>query len=90
MSCFPTGLSDKPSVRLPKIDAGEVYMPETDSIVREIFRKKIKERIKQSTPGGTWQDWDPELRALHVTKCLREKLTNRFMDVWSGMNHRRQ
>lgn len=46
---------------LPEIDDGEVY--ESDPLHRS--RKLTddnKKRIKQSKPGGTWKDWDEELR----------------------------
>lgn len=47
---------------LPEIGAGEVYAGDRLHRARNLSEKN-KKRIKQSIPGGTWQDWDPELRA---------------------------
>ena len=46
---------------LPKIDDGEVC--EQDPLHRSRkLTDNNKKRIKQSKPGGTWKDWDEELR----------------------------
>ena len=46
---------------LPEIDDGEEY--ESDILHRSRKLTEInKKRIKQSNPGGTWKDWDEELR----------------------------
>ena len=46
---------------LPEIDDGEVY--ESDPLHRSRKLTEInKKRIEQSNPGGTWKDWDEELR----------------------------
>ena len=46
---------------LPEIDDGEVY--ESDPLHRSRKLTEInKRRIEQSNPGGTWKDWDEELR----------------------------
>ena len=46
---------------LPEIDDGEEY--EKDRLHRSRkLTDKNKERIEQSKPGGTWKDWDEELR----------------------------
>ena len=47
---------------LPPIDAGEEYPEDRLHRARNLSEKN-KKRIKQSKPGGTWHDWDPELRA---------------------------
>ena len=47
---------------LQPIDAGEVYPGDPLHRARNLS-KKNKERIKQSNPGGTWDDWDEDLRA---------------------------
>ena len=67
-SCTPEdGLSSYRTVRetiedLPEIDAGEVYAGDRIHRARNLSEIN-KKRIEQSEPGGTWQDWDPELRA---------------------------
>ena len=48
---------------------------------RNLSEKNIK-RIKQSEQGGTWLDWDEELRAPCHQVSFGDKLTNRFMGVW--------
>ena len=46
---------------LPEIDDGEVY--ESDPLHRSRKLTKInKKRIMHSKPGGTWKDWNEELR----------------------------
>ena len=46
---------------LPEIDSGEVC--EEDPLHRSRkLTDENKKRIKQSKPGGTWKDWDEELR----------------------------
>ena len=46
---------------LPEIDDGEEH--ESDPLHRSRKLTEInKKRIKQSNPGGTWKDWDEELR----------------------------
>ena len=46
---------------LPKIKDGDVY--ESDPLHRSSKLSDMnKKRIKQSKPGGTWKDWDEELR----------------------------
>lgn len=39
------------------------------------------ERIKQSRPGGTWNDWDPELRA----ECHRKTSGKTYSSVYGRM-----
>ena len=47
---------------LPEITDGKVC--DTDPLHRTRKLAEInKKRLKQSKPGGTWLDWDPELRA---------------------------
>ena len=47
---------------LPPLDAGEEDPEDRLHRARNLSEKN-KERIKQSKPGGTWHDWDQELRA---------------------------
>ncbi|MDE0555476.1 MAG: DNA cytosine methyltransferase [Candidatus Poribacteria bacterium] len=46
---------------LPKIDDGEAYAPDPLHRSRKLTDVN-KKRIMQSKPGGTWEDWDEELR----------------------------
>ena len=46
---------------LPEIDDGEAYEQDLLHRSRKLSDKN-KQRIKQSKPGGTWKDWDEELR----------------------------
>ena len=46
---------------LPEIDDGEVHESDPLHRSRELSDMN-KKRIKQSQPGGTWEDWDEELR----------------------------
>ena len=47
---------------LPEISAGEVYAGDRLHRARNLSEIN-KKRIEQSEPGGTWHDWDPELRS---------------------------
>lgn len=51
---------------LPKIGAGQASL-EDPAHVSMALSKKNKRRIRQSTQGGTWRDWDDEL----VSECHR-------------------
>ena len=46
---------------LPEINDGEEYEQDRLHRSRKLTNKN-KERIEQSKPGGTWKDWDEELR----------------------------
>ena len=47
---------------LPEITDGTVYRTDPLHWTRKLAEIN-KKRLKQSEPGGTWLDWDPELRA---------------------------
>ena len=79
------GLPPFPTVRdtigdLPNIDAGGVS--EEDPLHRS--RKLIeinKKRIKQSKPGGTWEDWNESLR----TPCHQKLSGKTYKSVYGRM-----
>ena len=65
---------------LPSICAGEIC--KTDSLHRSsALSEKNKERIRQSTPGGTWRDWDEHLRV----DCHRKDTGHSFPSVYGRM-----
>ncbi len=65
---------------LPPIAAGEVS--ETDSLHRaRRFKAKNQARIKQSKPGGTWKDWDVQLRA----PCHQKPSGETYTSVYGRM-----
>lgn len=65
---------------LPSICAGEIC--KTDSLHRSsALSEKNKERIRQSTPGGTWRDWDERLRV----DCHRKDTGHSFPSVYGRM-----
>lgn len=66
---------------LPHINAGETC--ESDLLHRASrLSKKNKERIRQSVPGGTWQDWDEEL----ILPCHKKKSGNGYKSVYGRMS----
>lgn len=80
-----TGLSAYQTVRetigdLEKITHGQVSKKDPLHRAREL--KKInQERIKQSKPGGTWLDWDPDLRA----PCHQRPSGQTYKSVYARM-----
>jgi len=67
-------------LELPSIDAGE--RSESDPLhVAAGLRGKNPERIRQSKPGGTWRDWDPELRA----RCHERASGNSYVSSYGRM-----
>lgn len=46
---------------LPPIEAGEVAADDRFHLARTLEEQNL-ERVRQSRPGGTWRDWDPDLR----------------------------
>ncbi|WP_455448595.1 DNA cytosine methyltransferase [Natrinema thermotolerans] len=69
-----------PGSGLEEIEAGE--QSDTDHLhkSRGLSKKNIK-RIRSSTPGGTWEDWDKELRA----DCHRKDSGSSFKSSYSRM-----
>lgn len=66
---------------LPHINDGETC--ESDLLHRASrLSKKNKERIRQSVPGGTWQDWDEEL----ILPCHKKKSGNGYKSVYGRMS----
>ena len=60
---------------LPEITDGETC--ETDPLHQSRNLSTLnKKRIKQSLPGGTWLDWEPELRALCHLKASGKTYTS--------------
>ena len=65
---------------LPPIAAGEVSIE--DPLHRAAGLSPVNlERIRQSIPGGTWRDWDEDLR----TKCHRKSTGKTFASVYGRM-----
>lgn len=79
--------SNYPTVRdaigngvVPEIEAGEV--DEEDPLHRaRTLEEQNLERIRQSKPGGTWRDWDPEIRL----DCHRKESGQSFGSVYGRM-----
>lgn len=56
---------------------------ETDDIHRAAKLSELNlKRVRQSKPGGTWRDWDDELRL----KCHRKKSGETYVSVYGRMN----
>ena len=65
---------------LPPINAGEVC--ENDLLHRSQGLSPINmKRIRQSRPGGTWHDWDEDLR----TPCHRKETGKTYRNVYGRM-----
>ena len=65
---------------LPKITDGQIC--DTDSLHRSrSLSTRNKERIQQSKPGGTWLDWDEELRA----PCHQRSSGQTYKSVYARM-----
>lgn len=77
--------NDYPTVRnaignLPHIEAGEQC--QTDSLHRSCrLSEKNLERIRNSTPGGTWRDWDESLQL----PCHKKKTGKTYPSVYGRM-----
>lgn len=66
--------------KLPEISDGEVCR--TDLLHRSSALSKInKKRIMQSVPGGTWRDWDDELKL----KCHKKESGHTYPSVYGRM-----
>lgn len=65
---------------LPHLNAGEIC--EDDSLHRSSALSDINmRRIQQSVPGGTWRDWDDELRLT----CHKKTSGHSFPSVYGRM-----
>lgn len=79
--------SNYPTVRdaigngvVPEIKAGEI--DEEDPLHRaRTLEEQNLERIRQSKPGGTWRDWDPEIRL----DCHTKESGRSFGSVYGRM-----
>lgn len=65
---------------LPEIDAGERAASDPLHVAADL-RGKNPERMRQSKPGGTWEDWDPDLRA----KCHEEESGDSYVSSYGRM-----
>ncbi|EFC90413.1 DNA-cytosine methyltransferase [Dethiosulfovibrio peptidovorans DSM 11002] len=65
---------------LPPLSAGEVDRKDPLHRAPRLSETNL-ERIKQSKPGGTWQDWDEDL----VAKCHRKKTGTSYLAVYGRM-----
>ena len=66
--------------KLPPIEAGETYDNDWLHTSRSLSETNL-ERIKQSVPGGTWRDWDQDLRL----ECHKEESGSTFESVYGRM-----
>lgn len=65
---------------LPRVEAGNIH--ESDGLHRAGIMSDLNmERIKNSKPGGTWKDWDPEL----VAKCHIRESGESYYNVYGRM-----
>ncbi|GAB4212112.1 MAG: DNA cytosine methyltransferase [Roseiflexaceae bacterium] len=65
---------------LPTISAGETHI--LDELHRSSALSSVNlERIRQSIPGGTWRDWEPQL----IAKCHRKKTGESYDGVYGRM-----
>jgi DNA (cytosine-5)-methyltransferase 1 len=65
---------------LPPLAAGQVH--EADPLHRAAGLSEVNlRRIRQSVPGGTWRDWDPEL----VAKCHAKSSGKTYASVYGRM-----
>ncbi|CAC9531210.1 DNA cytosine methyltransferase [Bathymodiolus azoricus thioautotrophic gill symbiont] len=67
--------------KLPKIKSGEVYKNDKTHTSRNLSKLNIQ-RIKQSNPGGTWQDWDNEL----LLNCYKKESGQTYSTVYGRMS----
>lgn len=67
--------------KMEPLESGEIS--ETDDIHRAAKLSELNlKRVRQSKPGGTWRDWDEELRL----KCHRKKSGETYVSVYGRMN----
>jgi DNA (cytosine-5)-methyltransferase 1 len=77
--------SNYPTVResiegLPRIAAGETSHADIIHSAADLSPTNIK-RIKSSVPGGTWRDWDDNLKL----KCHQKKSGKTYMSIYGRM-----
>jgi len=65
---------------LPPIYAGQQHHEDPLHFAAGLSETNLK-RIKQSRPGGTWQDWDPEL----IATCHRKLTGKTYKNVYGRM-----
>ena len=65
---------------LEKISAGQSSLRDPLHTARALSEKNIK-RIEQSVPGGTWRDWDENLKL----KCHRRDTGHSYPSVYGRM-----
>lgn len=65
---------------LPSIEAGETCSSDWLHTSRSLSETNLK-RVAQSVPGGTWKDWDPELRL----ECHKQDSGSTFASVYGRM-----
>ena len=65
---------------LPEITDGQVFDEDPLHWTRKLSTRN-KERIQQSSPGGTWLDWEPELRA----PCHQRESGQTYKSVYARM-----
>lgn len=65
---------------LPAIEAGESCQSDWLHTSRSLSETNL-ERVAQSVPGGTWRDWDPELRL----ECHKQDSGSTFDSVYGRM-----
>ncbi|AMB99900.1 DNA cytosine methyltransferase [Aerococcus urinaehominis] len=66
--------------QLPHIEAGETDSNDCLHTTRNLSSINI-ERIEQSKPGGSWEDWDEEL----LPNCYRRETGRTFKSVYGRM-----
>jgi len=79
------GEKDYPSVRdaighLPPIEAGHNHPDDPLHCSSRLSDLNMK-RMRQSRPGGTWRDWDPEL----VAECHKKSSGKTYPSVYGRM-----
>ncbi|MEP6868963.1 MAG: DNA cytosine methyltransferase [Novosphingobium sp.] len=67
-------------VKLPPIGAGQAHAKDRLHIASRLSATNLQ-RIKASRPGGTWRDWEPELRA----KCHQRESGATYPAVYGRM-----
>lgn len=65
---------------LPRLAAGESAANDRLHKARSVTETNLR-RLRSSRPGGTWRDWDIDLRA----KCHRKKTGSTYQSVYSRM-----
>jgi DNA (cytosine-5)-methyltransferase 1 len=66
--------------KLPRISDGQACADDPLHLASKLSSKN-KLRIRQSRPGGTWRDWEPEL----IVECHRKKTGKTYPGVYGRM-----